>query len=148
MLGRFRGGTSGLLLAQLAIDLLFIASTFSILTPGDDAGHVSLSDPRRAWLVSAQSHRAGRTRHGINRAVAGGMLLRTGSVQAITQAALVGAGYFLLALLGMLLGRSAEESEHRAALRTADVRRLAHINQVVINELEDGVLVVGALARS
>ena len=75
------------------------------------------------------------------------LLLRTGSVQAITQAALVGAGYFLLALLGMLLGRSAEESEHRAALRTADVRRLAHINQVVINELEDGVLVVGALGQ-
>ena len=75
------------------------------------------------------------------------LLLRTGSVQAITQAALVGAGYFLLALLGMLLGRSAEESEHRAALRTADVRRLAHINQVVINELEDGVLAVGALGQ-
>ncbi len=148
MLGRFRGGISGLLLAQLAIDLLFIASTFfDSHTPATTlATYLYPILAAHGWFLRSRIALAHAALASIALLLAE-LLLRTGSVQAITQAALVGAGYFLLALLGMLLGRSAEESEHRAALRTADVRRLAHINQVVINELEDGVLVVGALGQ-
>ena len=148
MLGRFRGGISGLLLAQLAIDLLFIASTFfDTHTPATTlATYLYPILAAHGWFLRSRIALAHAALASIALLLAE-LLLRTGSVQAITQAALVGAGYFLLALLGMLLGRSAEESEHRAALRTADVRRLAHINQVVINELEDGVLVVGALGQ-
>ncbi len=145
MLGRFRGGTGGLLLAQLAIDLLFIVGAyFDPHTPATTlATYLYPILAAHGWFLRSRialSHAALAT---ITLLLAE-LLLRSGSVQAITQAALVGAGYFLLTLLGMLLGRSAEESEHRVAQRSADVRRLAHINQVVINELDDGVLVVGA----
>ena len=148
MLGRFQGGTSGLLLAQLAIDLLFIVSTFfDSHTPATTlATYLYPILAAHGWFLRSRIALAHAALASIALLLAE-LLLRAGSVQAITQAALVGAGYFLLTLLGMLLGRSAEESEHRAALRTADVRRLAHINQVVINELEDGVLVVGALGQ-
>jgi len=147
-LGRVRGGIGALLLVQLAIDLLFIVATYLDARPVATTVATFLYPILAAhgWFLRSRIAVA----HAALAAIAlllAELLLRSSSVQAVTQAALVGIGYFLLAWLGMLLGGSAAESEQRAASRGADVRRLAHINQVVINELDDGVLVIGALGQ-
>ncbi|MBL8309197.1 MAG: PAS domain-containing protein [Burkholderiales bacterium] len=148
LLGRFSGGLAGLLLAQLAIDLLLICGLFF---DGRSAG-VELATflfpilAAHGWFL--------RNRTAIAHAAVASLAvliaeatLRSGTVQAVTQAGLLGIGYFLLASLGLLLGRSAEESEQVAQSRGVDLRRLAHINQVVISELEDGVLAVDPTGR-
>ena len=147
-LPRFKGGVPGLLLAQLAIDLMF---TVMIYTDSQSpvATYATYLYPILAahgWFLRDRIAFGHAALSSITLMVAE-LSLRTASVQALTQAALVGAGYFLLTAIGMLLGRSAEESEHKVLLRTADVRRLAHINQVVISELADGVLVIGAMGH-
>jgi len=147
-LRRFSGGVSGLLLAQLAIDLAFITIVF-VDTRSPATTYATYLYPILAahgWFLRSRMAFA----HAALAAIAlmlAELLMRTGSVQAVTQAALVSAGYFLLTAIGMVLGRSAQESERRVVSRTADVRRLAHINQVVISELNDGVLVIGAIGQ-
>ena len=145
MLHRFKGGMSGLLLAQLATDLLFIVVIFL------DSQNAATNYATYLYPILAAHGWFMRDRVAFAHAALATIVLllaelltRTGSVQAITQSALIGAGYFLLTAIGIVLGRSAEESERKVVSRTADVRRLAHINQVVISELDDGVLVVGA----
>ena len=143
-LRKFKGGVSGLLLAQLATDLLLLAVIF-VDTRNPATTYATYLYPILAahgWFLRdrlAFAHAALAT---ICLLLAE-LLMRSGSVQAFSQAALVGAGYFLLVAIGVVLGRSADETERRVASRTADVRQLAHINQVVISELEDGVLVIG-----
>lgn len=147
-LGRFKGGISGLLLAQLATDLIFIvvifvdsrnpATSYATYLYPILAAHGWFMRDRRAFSHAALATIA---------LLLAELLMRSGSVQAVTQAALVGAGYFVLTAIGIVLGRSVEETEQKVLSRTADVRRLAHINQVVISELDDGVLVVGALGQ-
>lgn len=147
-LRRFSGGVAGLLLAQLAIDLAFIAIVF-IDTRNPVTTYATYLYPILAahgWFLRSRIAFAHAALASLS-LILGELLMRSGSVQAVTQAALVGAGYFLLTAIGMVLGRSAEESERRVLSRTADVRRLAHINQVVISELADGVLVVGAIGQ-
>ena len=144
-LRQFKGGMSGLLLAQLATDLVFIiilfvdaqssATTYATYLYPILAAHGWFMRDRLAFAHAALAT--------ITLLLAE-LLMRSGSLQAMSQAALIGAGYFLLTAIGVLLGRSAEESEQKVVSRTADIRRLAHINQVVISELDDGVLVVGA----
>jgi two-component system sensor histidine kinase PilS (NtrC family) len=147
-LRRFKGGVSGLLLAQLATDLVFITVIF-IDTQNPATSYATYLYPILAahgWFMRdriAFAHAALAT---ITLLLAE-LLMRSGTVQALSQAALVGIGYFLLTAIGVVLGRSAEESEQKVVSRTADVRRLAHINQVVISELDDGVLVVGAMGQ-
>lgn len=143
-LRKFKGGVSGLLLAQLATDLLLLAVIF-VDTKNPATTYATYLYPILAahgWFLRnrlAFAHAALAT---ICLLLAE-LLMRSGSVQAFSQAALVGAGYFLLVAIGVVLGRSADETERKVVSRTADVRRLAHINQVVISELEDGVLVIG-----
>ena len=148
MLRHFKGGMSGLLLAQLATDLVFIVVIFV------DSQNAATSYATYLYPILAAHGWFMRDRMAFAHAalativlLLAELLMRTGSVQAVTQSALVGAGYFLLTAIGIVLGSSAEESELKVASRTADVRRLAHINQVVISELDDGVLVVGALGQ-
>ena len=137
MLGRFRGGTSGLLLAQLAIDLLFIVGTFSTLTPRRRRWlTVSLSGSSPRMVVSAQPHRAGARGIGIDRAAAG----RAAAAYRLGAGDHAGRNWSapvtsLLALLGMLAWAQRRRVGTPAALRTADVGAL-HINQVVVNELK------------
>ena len=147
-LPRFKGGVSGLLLAQLAIDLVFtVVIYFDSQSPvATYATYLYPILAAHGWLLRDRIAFGHAALASLTLMVAE-LSLRAASVQALTQAALVGAGYFLLAAIGMLLGRSAEESELRVQLRTADVRRLAHINQVVISELNDGVLVIGAMGQ-
>ncbi len=147
-LRRFSGGISGLLLAQLAIDLTFITIVF-VDTRNPATTYATYLYPILAahgWFLRGRIAFAHAAFASIVLLLAE-LLMRTGSVQALTQAALVGVGYFLLTAIGMVLGRSAQESERKVVSRTADVRRLAHINQVVISELADGVLVIGALGQ-
>ena len=147
-LRQYRGQMSGMLLAQLATDLAFITILF-VDTQSATTTYATYLYPILAahgWFMRdrlAFAHAALAT---ITLLLAE-FLMRSGSLQAMSQAALVGAGYFLLTAIGVVLGRSAEESEQKVVLRTADIRRLAHINQVVISELDDGVLVVGALGQ-
>ena len=148
MLHRFKGGISGLLLAQLATDLVFIVVIFV------DSQNAATNYATYLYPILAAHGWFMRDRMAFAHAALATIVLllaelltRSGSVQAITQSALVGTGYFLLTAIGIVLGRSAEESELKVVSRNADVRRLAHINQVVISELDDGVLVVGALGQ-
>ena len=147
-LRQFRGGMSGLLLAQLATDLVFIVVIFvdSQNTATSYATYLYPILAAHGWFMRDRMAFAHAALATIVLLLAE-LLMRTGSVQAVTQSALVGTGYFLLTAIGIVLGRSVEESELKVVSRTADVRRLAHINQVVINELDDGVLVVGALGQ-
>ncbi len=147
-LGRFKGGMSGLLLAQLATDLLFIVVIFvdSQSAATNYATYLYPILAAHGWFMRDRMAFAHAALATIVLLLAE-LLMRSGSVQAITQSALVGTGYFLLTAIGIVLGRSAEESELKVVSRTADVRRLAHINQVVISELDDGVLVVGAMGQ-
>ena len=147
-LPRFKGGVSGLLLVQLAIDLVFTVVIY-LDSRSPVATYATYLYPILAahgWFLRDRIAFGHAAIASITLMVAE-LTLRAASVQAVTQAALVAAGYFLLTAIGMLLGRSAEESEVRVQLRTADIRRLAHINQVVISELADGVLVIGALGQ-
>ena len=147
-LPHFKGGVSGLLLVQLAIDLVFtVVIYFDSQSPvATYATYLFPILAAHGWFLRDRLAFGHAAIASITLMVAE-VSLRAASVQALTQAALVGAGYFLLAAIGMLLGRSADESEQRVQLRTADVRRLAHINQVVISELTDGVLVIGAVGQ-
>ncbi len=147
-LRQFTGGVRGLLLAQLTIDLVLITVIY-VDSPNAITTYATYLYPILAahgWFL--------RSRRAFGHAAFAGttlllteLMLRSATIHALTQATLVSAGYFLLSAIGILLGRSAEESEQKVKMRTADVRRLAHINQVVINELEDGVLVVGATGQ-
>ena len=147
-LPHFKGGVSGLLLVQLAIDLVFtVVIYFDSQSPvATYATYLYPILAAHGWFLRDRLAFGHAALASITLMVAE-LSLRAASVQALTQAALVGAGYFLLAAIGILLGRSVEESEQKVQLRTADIRRLAHINQVVISELSDGVLVIGALGQ-
>jgi two-component system, NtrC family, sensor histidine kinase PilS len=147
-LPRFKGGVAGLLLVQLAIDLVFtVVIYFDSQSPvATYATYLYPILAAHGWFLRDRIAFGHAAFASITLLVAE-LSLRSASVQALTQAALVGAGYFLLTAIGILLGRSAEESEQKVQLRTADVRRLAHINQVVISELNDGVLVIGAMGQ-
>jgi two-component system sensor histidine kinase PilS (NtrC family) len=58
------------------------------------------------------------------------------------QAGLLSVGYFATALLAHTLARYAAASEKLAAQREIDLENLAQVNQLVIQDMQDGVLVV------
>jgi two-component system sensor histidine kinase PilS (NtrC family) len=58
------------------------------------------------------------------------------------QAGLLSVGYFATALLAHTLARYAAASEQLAAQREIDLENLAQVNQLVIQDMQDGVLVV------
>jgi two-component system sensor histidine kinase PilS (NtrC family) len=58
------------------------------------------------------------------------------------QAGLLSVGYFATALLAHTLARYAAASEKLAAQREIDLENLAQVNQFVIQDMQDGVLVV------
>jgi two-component system sensor histidine kinase PilS (NtrC family) len=58
------------------------------------------------------------------------------------QAGLLSIGYFATALLAHTLARYTEASERLAAQREIDLENLAQVNQFVIQDMQDGVLVV------
>ena len=66
----------------------------------------------------------------------------TVSDTAYTQAGLLGASFFALALLANRLGRRAAESEELASQRGVDLANLAQLNDFVIQQMRAGILVV------
>jgi two-component system sensor histidine kinase PilS (NtrC family) len=60
---------------------------------------------------------------------------------------LLGLGYFATSGLSMLLGRYAYASELLAAQRGIDIENLAQVNQRIIQDMQDGVLVVDGNTR-
>ncbi len=142
---RFEGRVGSLLLAQLCIDLVFIA--FAMYTTGGSITSYAVY----LFPIAATHGWFYRSRIAFGHAALATIVLlvaewsvRQLSSSSITEAAIIGAGYFLLTAIGLLIGRSAEESESLAVSRSEDVRRLAQVNQIVISELKDGVIVVGA----
>lgn len=140
---RFQGGVQSLLLVQLSIDLALIV--FVLVSTGARITVFS------AYLfpIAAAHGWFFRSRIAFAHAALATIVLllaewfvRDLSASGITQAAIVGAGYFLLTAIGMLLGSSAEDSANLAIARSEDLRRLAQVNQMVISELTDGVLAV------
>jgi two-component system, NtrC family, sensor histidine kinase PilS len=140
---RFQGRIHSLLLVQLCIDLIFIAfvliSTHSRITAF--AAYLFPIAAAHGWFYRSRTAFAHAALATIV-LIAAEWFIRNVSVSGVTQAAVVGAGYFLLTAVGMLLGRSAADSEQLAVSRSEDIRRFAQVNQMVISELTDGVLAV------
>jgi two-component system, NtrC family, sensor histidine kinase PilS len=141
---RFEGRVGSFLFAQLSIDLVFIA--FALYTTGGSITSYAVY----LFPIAATHGWFYRSRIAFGHAALATIVLlvaewsvRVLSSSSITEAAIIGAGYFLLTAIGLLIGRSAEESETLAVSRSEDVRRLAQVNQIVISELKDGVIVVG-----
>jgi two-component system, NtrC family, sensor histidine kinase PilS len=142
---RFQGRIHSLLLVQLCMDLAFIAfvliSTQSRITAF--AAYLFPIAATHGWFFRSRiafAHAALATIV----LLSAEWFLRDVSVTGATQAAVVGAGYFLLTAIGMLLGRTVADSERLAVSRSEDIRRFAQVNQMVISELTDGVLAVNA----
>ena len=70
------------------------------------------------------------------------VLLEPGAGGQFVQAGLLSIGYFATALLAHTLARYTEASERLAAQREIDLENLAQVNQFVIQDMQDGVLVV------
>jgi two-component system, NtrC family, sensor histidine kinase PilS len=140
---RFQGRIHSLLLVQLCIDLTFICfilvATQSRITAF--AAYLFPIAAAHGWFFRSRIAFAHAALATITLIVAE-WFIRDVSVSGITQAAIVGAGYFLLTAIGMLLGRTAADSERLAVARSEDIRRFAQVNQMVISELNDGVLAV------
>ncbi|MCW5619927.1 MAG: PAS domain-containing sensor histidine kinase [Burkholderiales bacterium] len=67
---------------------------------------------------------------------------RDGAVNFFVQAGLLSVGYFATAWLAHTLARYTQASEQLAAQREVDLASMAHVNQLVIQDMQDGVLVV------
>lgn len=63
------------------------------------------------------------------------------------QAGLLSAGYFAIAWLAHMLARYTVESEQLARQRGIDLANMAQVNQLVIQDMQDGVLVVDGEGR-
>jgi two-component system sensor histidine kinase PilS (NtrC family) len=138
-------------LATIGVDLLcFIA--MHVLAPGTSLNYVALLvlpvlmagvlTPRRLALATAALITLALLGAAWLTVIAGG----EGTLQ-ITQAALAGTGFFVITVLaGELAGRLArEELTARGSLEMA--RQQAQLNRLVIEEMQDGVLVVDRRGR-
>lgn len=65
-----------------------------------------------------------------------------GDSSVIFQTGLIGLGFFATSVLGILLGRYTQASEQLAAQRGVDLASLEQVNQLIIQDMQDGVLVV------
>ena len=70
------------------------------------------------------------------------VLVHDGNIALYVQAGLLSAGYFATAWLTHTLARRALASEQLAARREIDLENMAQVNQLVIRDMQDGVLVV------
>jgi two-component system, NtrC family, sensor histidine kinase PilS len=142
---KFEGRIGSLLLVQLCIDLALIgfvlmhtqarATTYAAYLFPIAAAHGWFFRSRIAFAHAALATIVLITVEWFARDV---------TASSVTQAAIVGAGYFLLTAIGMLLGSTAADSERLAVSRSEDVRRFAQVNQMIISELPDGVLAIDA----
>ena len=79
---------------------------------------------------------------GIIIAEADKLLLASQDGADVFQAGLLSAGYFAIAWSAHTLSKYAKVSEQLATQRGIDLANLGHVNQLVINDMDDGVLVV------
>ena len=138
-------------LATIGIDLLFFMA-LHVLAPGSSLNYVALLvlpvlmagvlTPRTMALATAAAATLGLL-GAAWLSIAGGA---EGTVQ-MTQAGLAGTGFFVITVLaGELAGRLArEELTARGSLEMA--RQQAQLNRLVIEEMQDGVLVVDRRGR-
>jgi two-component system sensor histidine kinase PilS (NtrC family) len=136
----------GLLLSLLVGDLFFLAL---LMTSGGAAGEPLsiLLFPQIAasgWLMRTQVAF-------FHAALASSVLLGLDSwrllqgvisVTQVFQTGLVGFGYFATAGVALALGRYTKASEDLAAQRGIDVANLEQVNRLIIQDMQDGVLVV------
>ncbi len=145
LIPRLRAHLPSLLLALLGIDLAFIglvliattgvtAASGAFLLPAI-AAHAYLLPTRMAFAHAALATML---------LLLAEWLLRSISTASLFVTAIIGAGFFLVAAIGRVLGRNLSDLKALAEQREEDVRRLAHVNELVIHELEHGVLVVNA----
>lgn len=78
------------------------------------------------------------------------ILQARGDSSLMFQTGLIGLGFFATSVLGILLGRYTQASEQLAAKRGVDLASLEQVNQLIIQDMQDGVLVVdgNAVVRS
>ena len=138
-------------LATIGVDLLCFMA-LHLLAPGSSLNYVALLvlpvlmagvlTPRRMALATAAAVTIGLLGAAWLTVIAGA----EGTLQ-ITQAALAGTGFFVITVLaGELAGRLArEELKARGSLEMA--RQQAQLNRLVIEEMQDGVLVVDRRGR-
>jgi two-component system sensor histidine kinase PilS (NtrC family) len=70
------------------------------------------------------------------------VLYHEGSLNLFVQVGLLSVGYFATAWLAHTLARYTQASEQLAAQREVDLANMAQVNQLVIQDMQDGVLVV------
>jgi two-component system, NtrC family, sensor histidine kinase PilS len=73
------------------------------------------------------------------------VLSRESTINLFVQAGLLSVGYFATAWLAHTLARYTQASEQLAAQREVDLANMAQVNQLVIQDMQDGVLVVDDL---
>lgn len=75
------------------------------------------------------------------------VLNMAGEAGEFSQVGFTSAGYFAVALLMRMLARRVEENERLARQRGIALARQVRLNELVIQDMQDGVLVVDALGR-
>lgn len=75
------------------------------------------------------------------------VLYHDGQVAQYVQPGLTAVGYFAIALVAFILSRYTAATEQLAEQRGIDLANMAQVNQLVIQDMQDGVLVVDAEGR-
>ena len=97
------------------------------------------------WLLRTQTaffHAALATRHACSASTSGACCEGQVSGAQPFQTGLIGFGYFATVGIAVALGRYTKASEDLAAQRGIDVANLEQVNRLIIQDMQDGVLVV------
>ncbi|MFN3630237.1 MAG: histidine kinase dimerization/phospho-acceptor domain-containing protein, partial [Casimicrobiaceae bacterium] len=148
LIGQLRAHLPTLLLILLGVDLAFVMMILvaSAATPVATTAYLLPILAAHGYLLrsrTAFAHAAFATIVLLVTETATRPLFTT----SLFTAAVVGAGFFLVAAIGRLLGRNLSAAEALAEAQSDAIRRLAHVNELVINELDSGVLLVAGTGR-
>jgi two-component system sensor histidine kinase PilS (NtrC family) len=132
--------------AQVGADVLFISLlTYASGGVGSGLGLLLLASLAAAGIISrgrltlffaSLASIAVLTEHSLE------VLLRDASFTQFVQVGLLSVGYFATAWLAHTLARYTAQSEQLAAQREVDLANMAQVNSLVIQDMQDGVLVV------
>ncbi|MCX8099485.1 MAG: HAMP domain-containing histidine kinase [Casimicrobiaceae bacterium] len=145
LLPKLRAHIPTLLAILLAVDLAFFV-TVLVATPRVPtavAGYLLLIVAVHGYLLRSRlafAHAAGATLVLLGAETGWRPQITPGTATA----ALLGAGFFVVAAMGRLLGRNLSEAEALAAQRSEALTRMAYVNELVINELDSGVILLSA----
>jgi len=148
LIARLRAHLPTLLLILLAVDLAFMVLVLAAATGAATANAAYLLP-----ILAAHGYLLGSRTAFAHAAFATLVLLMSEALirppfaPTLLVAALLGAGFFVMAAIGRLLGRNLSAAEALVQERSDALRRLAHVNELVINELDSAVIVLNAAGQ-